>query len=641
MKKTLSIILALILSLLMIPVGIISSAAVGEVDTGYTPATGSIPISSVSEFEAMGTGNYHLTKNLDFSGKTYTESVVTGILNGTLDGCGYSITGIKVNSTGAASVFADLKGTIKNLTIGTAGAPAKISSTGEVHIGALVDDCRNECLVENVKIYADVKSPYIAGGFVGYLASPNAVFRNCEMNGSVTIDSTKENGRGGAAGIVARAKSCEYVLVENCINNADISMLNYKADDYGTGGVIGRMEIAVTIKNCVNTGDVTTNSNYAGGVAGLFRTGQDDTQLLVQGCTNYGTVSGMYTGLQGDGSYQLVPETNRAAIGGILAGDKYFTTDRTNLVTVEGCMNCGLVKTNGASAGAIMGKGTAVNDDGKTLKITIKDSGNVGRVEYGNTAAEIGTFVSIAATNTTGNLSITNCFNMGTTNSTKAYAAVYNMLGDPTLDNAVVSDFYFLDTQYNWAANSVDIAISNAVKCTADQFKSGEVAFNLGFNFGQVIGEDDYPTPGATPVMATGSDSAPFANLRSLSTKTGGASAVYSQTTEVDTQGKQAVRFIIAVDSEALLGAASAQMVITFKKTGAADVSYTLNNDEIKFYKSLKADGELYLADDGCAILGAIVTGVTSDAWSSVEVTFTAKDAAEIALLSTSGACSK
>ena len=230
MKKTLSIILALVLSLLMIPAGMISSAAVGEVDTGYTPEAGSVAISSVEQFEAMGTGNYHLTCDLDFSGKTYTTSV-TGLINGTLDGCGHSITGIKVNSTGAASVFGDLKGTIKNLTIGTAQAPIKITSTGDVHIGALIDDCRNECLIENVKIYADVVSPYIAGGFIGYLASPNAVFRNCEMNGSVTVDATG-TGRGGAGGIVARAKSCDYVLVDNCVNNASISMLNKTADDY-------------------------------------------------------------------------------------------------------------------------------------------------------------------------------------------------------------------------------------------------------------------------------------------------------------------------------------------------------------------------------------------------------------------------
>ena len=98
MKKILSVTLAFVLSLLMLPAGIIASSAVGEVDAQYTPAEGSVPISTVAEFEAISTGTYHLTNNLDFSGKTYTDNIISNLV-GTLDGCGYSITGITVNST--------------------------------------------------------------------------------------------------------------------------------------------------------------------------------------------------------------------------------------------------------------------------------------------------------------------------------------------------------------------------------------------------------------------------------------------------------------------------------------------------------------------------------------------------------------
>ena len=639
MKKTLSIILALVLSLLMIPVGIISGAAVGEVETGYTPAAGSVAISSVAEFERIGTGDYYLTQDLDFSGKTYTNNIIAKLI-GSLDGCGHSITGITISSTNSdAGIIAEISGSVKNLIVGTAASPAKISSTGSGKtVSGLIAVAKTANVsVENVKLYAEVSSVSTSGGVIGYLAASTAVIKNCEINGSINA-----NGGAVSGGIVGRIKNSENIYAENCVNNANVT-LSTGGTDWGAGGIFGCIERGVTAINCVNRGNVTTNANYAGGIIGFMSMNEGVGTVLVQKCSNYGTISGMNTGKQSDGSYQLTPETRYAAIGGIIGGDKDFQENRENTITIDKCMNYGLVKTNGTSAGAIMGKGTLCRDGEKTLKIVIKDTGNIGRVEYGKTDVEVGTFISVASTNSVGSLSISNCYNMGTTNSTKAYAGVYNMVGDSTIGDTAVSDFYFLDTAYFWAANAGNVAISNAAACTAEQFASGEVAYNLGFNFGQIIGTQSYPIPGEIAVVATGSVSAPFANLRRLATKANRASASYVQTTEVDTQGKQIVRFIVAVDSEALESAASAQMVITFKKAGSDDISYTLKNDEIKFFKSIKADGELYLADEGCAILGAVVTGVGSEVWSSVEITFTVKDAAgaEIALMSTSGAYSK
>ena len=61
-------------------------------------------------------------------------------------------------------------------------------------------------------------------------------------------------------------------------------------------------------------------------------------------------------------------------------------------------------------------------------------------------------------------------------------------------------------------------------------------------------------------------------------------------------------------------------MTIAFKKAGTDDITYTLDNSEIRFFRSVKADGGIYLADDGVAILGAVVTGVLESAWESVSV---------------------
>ena len=77
MKRTLSIIAALlaIMSIMTFAVG----AAVGEVETGYTPASGSVGISSLSEITDPA-GVYHLTGDITVDA-TYAEAF-SGVLDG-------------------------------------------------------------------------------------------------------------------------------------------------------------------------------------------------------------------------------------------------------------------------------------------------------------------------------------------------------------------------------------------------------------------------------------------------------------------------------------------------------------------------------------------------------------------------------
>ena len=614
----------------MLPAGIIASSAVGEVDAQYTPAEGSVPISTVAEFEAISTGTYHLTNNLDFSGKTYTDNIISNLV-GTLDGCGYSITGITVNSTDSdAGIIGLVSGTVKNLVIGTSNAPAVVKSTGSGKtVGGLVAVAKTTTFtVENVKLYLQVNSTSTAAGIVGYCAVTSVLIKNCEVNGLIYCEGND------AAGVIGRIKNSGTVKIENCVNNATISLQGDAKR--GAAGIVGSAENGPNIYNCVNNANVFTNGNYAGGILGYMSIKQGAGNSVVYGCVNNGKIQAMNTGKQSDGTYQTVPETRYAGIGGLVGGYKDFEESRENVITIDKCMNYGTVKTNGASAGAIMGKGVNPGDGAQCVTIVIKDTGNVGTVEYGNTNVEVGAFISIASTNSIARLSINNCFNLGTTNSAKAYAGVYNMAGDTTIGDASVSDFYYLDTAYTAAANTANVVVTNAAAYTSAQFASGEVAYTLGFNFGQTIGTDPYPVPGGLAVMMAGSS---YVNLQKLSTKAGGAASGYIQTTDSDTQGKQKVRFIVAVDSKSIENVASAEMVITFKKAGATDVSYTLKNSEIKLFKSVRADGVLYLADDDCAILGATVTGIAAADWSSVQMTFAVKDGngATIDLMSVTG----
>lgn len=663
MKRTLSLILALVLSILMIPTGIITGVAAGEVSGEYTPEEGAMPISTVEQFEKIGTGSYYLANDIDFGGKVYDRGYIINKLNGTLDGCGHSITNIniKTDSTGAdAGIISGglNSSTIKNLVVGTSTNRAKIETTasGKCAAGLIGSAQVGNLTVENVKLYVDVKSVSTTAGIVGYLAATDtALIKNCEVNGSVVCE-----GGNDAGGIIGRIKMSVIVRIEDCVNNAAVTLQNIEGVKRGVGGIIATAENGVSVVNCVNKGNITTDANHAGGIFGYMSISGENNPVLIQKCSNYGTVSGMNTDkntYSTEIGTKVLSVARRAAIGGIFGGTKEFDDNRPNTITIDKCMNYGTVKTNGAGAAAIMGKGihTKNSDANTAIKVVIKDTGNVGKIEYGVTDVEVGAFVSASYTRGIGSISISNCYNMGTTNSSNAYAGIYNFYDpykatapdSPTPQDVTVSDFYFLGDSYFYAANSAgssaNATVSNAVKCTAEQFKSGEVAYNLGFNFGQKIGLQDYPVPGGAAVVQTGNASTPYANLKTLSTKTGGASAAYVQVTEKNEQEKQTVRFVVVVDSALIENAASAEMVITFKKQGEADLSYTMLNGDIKLFKSVKADGTLCLASDGCAILGAVVKDIPADAWSSLEMRLTVKDAAgaQIDLASASGAYSK
>ena len=368
----------------------------------------------------------------------------------------------------------------------------------------------------------------------------------------------------------------------------------------------------------MNNGTIVTNGNYAGGILGGFGF-TSDLSLNFIGCSNYGSVVGNKTGKIGsDYSKDINID---GGVGGILGASNTFVYEYSTKINIDKCMNYGTITTNGLSAGAIMGKGVAAKD-GYASHIIIKNCGNIGTVNYGDIVTPVGSLVSAVSTEQTSSIIISNCFNAGLSNSPKALAGVYNLNGEPSKSDASVSDLYYLLGNFTEVANTLNVKVRNSVACTDEQFASGEVAFSLGNAFGQKLKVDSYPVANGPVVVQVDGE---YVNINTISAGADGSAMPYIQETEA-VAGKQSVRFVIAVDSDNIDSAATVEMTIVFKKTGEQDILYTLENGNVKLFKSVVADSVVYMGDNGVVLLGAAVDGVVASEWDSTSIVLTVKD---------------
>ena len=179
---------------------------------------------------------------------------------GDFDGGGYSISGLR-------KAFADeMTGCIRNLTL---DADITISSAADI-----VGD----------------ESVSWAGILANRMVS-NAIARNCTTKGKIRYTQWGKVLRvGGIVGYAPRA------VIENCVNEADITVIGDGSDFVHAGGIIGRSYSAsysVQIINCCNKGDITMEGTVKtaslGGIAGhLTPTHQNS---IFSGDVNYGEIT--------------------------------------------------------------------------------------------------------------------------------------------------------------------------------------------------------------------------------------------------------------------------------------------------------------------------------------------------------------
>ena len=262
-----------------------------------------------------------------------------------------------------------------------------------------INECKNSA---EVKSSTDANGYYF-GGIAGNKKYGNIT--NCENTGNVTAN--HENGCvGGIAGINSEGN------IGNCTNSG--SIFGYTL----IGGITGSLDAGSVLKSS-NTGTIFSTSNYAGGIAGAntgkivectngsstddslgkvtaslyvggitARSGAsdltDNTNIIVDKCTNYGEVSitkltSSATGVGGIVGFAYANVTNsnnygnvsgRERVGGIVGGISTFA------ITVSNCNNYGDVSSTVKTVGGIVGR----FQGSSTVSITIENCTNEGNI---------------------------------------------------------------------------------------------------------------------------------------------------------------------------------------------------------------------------------------------------------------------
>lgn len=316
MKKALSLFLALVMVIGMIPVMATVASAEAE-DIIADPTTSkTVEINSAADFIALlGTTaentTYILKADIDLStdgvAKMITAANPITLKNSVFDGNGKTIKGFTVDSnnvgSGAPVGSQNWIGLFK--TDATAGNTAVIqdlklgSDTEKINIvnknwgvasGAVIGavTAGTKCKIKNVDVYVNYthtgqNGGKICGGLVGHNAGALEI-DGCTSNGyiySVVTDDGNKRGYAGMVGWVTDTATGTHI--KNSTNNATVSSIMQ------VGGMVGYAQGPVAIDNCTNTGalSATADNTKVGGMVGYAT-----ANVTVLNCENNGEISG-------------------------------------------------------------------------------------------------------------------------------------------------------------------------------------------------------------------------------------------------------------------------------------------------------------------------------------------------------------
>ena len=308
-------------------------------------------------------------------------------LTGTLDGQGYTISGLNVNMNGGLGAMCSVENgaVLMNVTVEgtiTYAATAKNSPAGLVgNLHGTMYNVTNRTTI-NASSSADL---LYLGGLAGWVHG-NGKLIDCVNEGNVILGKTSKFGYvGGIAGVIY--SSSGKGLVKGCVNTGTVTSTENTTN--GLGGIVGVQESGETV-NCVNKGtlqaEVMRYSGTVGGIVGLVFNNTTVVTVVNQ-CKNDGTID--------------VNATEFRAVGGIVGGvdvdNKYAlmeiadceNKENISIVTANAAGSSGL---DGFYLGGILGSFNASNDS--EVKNTVRkciNSGNVSLTTSGsNNSAKVG-----------------------------------------------------------------------------------------------------------------------------------------------------------------------------------------------------------------------------------------------------------
>ena len=292
-----------------------------KIPVGYT---GIYTKEDLLKIQDESSGKYILMNDIIFQAQDFAstgayynngEGWIPKKFYGTLDGNGFSIVNLSVNSNG-------------------------LTTYGNKNIGLV---SVNSGTIQNLTMLnADVYVEDDTSMNVGIICGTNeGIIENCHTSGKIYIkfasNSCGDSYIGGVAGF------SDGGIIRRCSNSADIGGHNDFVFPYMVcGGILGGVRFSEKtniIEQCYNTGDFnpyTVSNSYFGGIAGRVSTGglnnNSAFSVYIKDCYNTGTVSAT-----GNDSYK---------IGGI-AGEYHQYTSIIN------CYNIGKIKETQKEYGAI------------------------------------------------------------------------------------------------------------------------------------------------------------------------------------------------------------------------------------------------------------------------------------------------
>lgn len=314
-------------------------------------------------------------------------------------------------------LFANLAGSVQNLTIDTAVITADSQS-----VGVLADVLQDESSIKNVTVLnssienskaecgglvgymkggsiesSSAACSVVGGGYVGGLVGKmvKGQITDCSASGDVYTDYYY------SGGLVAYIETGDVILTR-C--SASGKVTNDRTNYSRTGGLVGQLEDGGKVTGCFATGDVEAKGVYAGGLIGQMQNVEVDgcyaTGHVQSANTGYAWVAGLIGQIEDASSVK-----NSYATGNVDAagnGPGGLVGNILNGGTVVKCYATGNVNTAGKHyAGGLVG----IVDKGATIDRCYA-TGNVGDDKANRRGGLVGN-VSSGAT------AISNCYSTG------------------------------------------------------------------------------------------------------------------------------------------------------------------------------------------------------------------------------------
>ena len=314
-------------------------------------------------------------------------------LSGTLDGQGYTISGLDVNMTGGLGAMCSVEkgATLMNVAVeGTITYAAKAKNSPAGLVGNLHGTMYNVTNRTTINASSSADLLYL-GGLAGWVHG-NGKLINCVNEGTLVLGAVSGSGYvGGVAGVIYSDSGAG--LVQDCVNKGTVK--SSATSTGGLGGIVGVQESGMTV-GCVNKGNVVADAvRSTGGVGGIVGQVYNCAGVVtkVHQCDNEGTMT--------------INTSNQMATGGVVG----LIYDNKAAVEVTECENASditvaVVKKRGSSGmdgfylGGIVGGLNASNTSANIQNIrSCRNSGAISAV----TAPSAGTLNSIKVGGICGN----------------------------------------------------------------------------------------------------------------------------------------------------------------------------------------------------------------------------------------------